>query len=76
MSAPVAFSNTKLPDSPSARTALLGMCGGTVLRLQAENTAANLNACIYGGSCHQAAPGPFSYLVLQPHPTRGALKPA
>ena len=71
----VAVGNTRLPASPSAHTSLLGMCGGTVLRLQTKNTAANLNSCICGGRCHQAAPGTFSYLVLLPHPTRGALKP-
>ena len=75
-SVPVAVSNTRLPDSPSAHTSLLGMCGGTVLRLQTKNTAANLNSCICGGCCHQAAPGTFSYLFLLPHPTRGALKSA
>jgi len=34
VSVPVAVSNTRLPDSPTAHTSLLGMCGGTVLRLQ------------------------------------------
>lgn len=76
VSVPVAVGNTRLPDSPSAHTSLLGMCGDTVLRLQTKNTAANLNSCICGGRCHQAAPGTFSYLVLLPHPTRGALKPS
>ena len=49
VSVPVAVSNSRLPDSPSAHTSLLGMCGGTVLQLQTKNTAANLNHCICGG---------------------------
>ena len=76
VSVSVAVSNTRLPDSPRARTSLLGMCGGAVLQLQTKNTPANLNSCIRGGRCHQAAPGTFSYLVLLPHPARGALKSA
>jgi hypothetical protein len=76
VSVPVAVSNTRLPASPSAHISLLGMRGGTVLRLQAENTVANLNSCVWGGRCHQTATGTFSYLFLQPHPTRGALKSA
>ena len=46
VSVPVAVSNTRLPDSPSAHTSLLGMCGGAVLQLQTKNTPANLNSCI------------------------------
>ena len=63
VSVPAAVSNTRLPNSPSAHTSLMGMCGGTVLRLKVENTADNLNSCICGRRRHQAAPGPFSYLV-------------
>ena len=76
VSVPVAVSNTRLPDSASAHTSLLGMCGGAVLQLQTKKTAANLSSCVRGGHCHQAAPGAFSYLVLLPHPARGALKSA